>query len=69
MRDYPAGHGPRRRYGVGYQAVWAKAWAERRTGRPKRARLAGHGLLRTVVLARLADRWSAGPASGRADRA
>ena len=52
----------------GYHAGWAQQRADRRRGRPKPARLALPGLLRTVVLRWLREGWSPQQIAGRLRR-
>jgi IS30 family transposase len=70
QRNHSSRHGPKnplgrvlasgRRglYRWGYDARWAQRRADRHRRRPRPARLAEPGLLRTVVLACLRQRWS-----------
>jgi IS30 family transposase len=65
-RNHSARHGPKNPLGSarkglyrwGYKADWAQRRAEQAARRPKRARLATPGLLRTLVLVLLRKRWS-----------
>ena len=70
QRNHSCRHGPknplgrslppssRGLYRWGYDAGWAQRRADRRSRRPKPAKLKTPGLCRTVVLARLRLRWS-----------
>jgi IS30 family transposase len=64
----PLGTGRGGLYRWGYQACWAQAKADKRKRRPKVAKLARPGLLRTVVLGCLRQRWSPEEVAGRLRR-